>query len=260
MPSTPEDVVNKRFQPTKFREGYDQDEVDDFLDEIVVELRRLGQENEDLRQRLLASESRIAELQRSGAGMAEQLTGTVDTGSTPVVPVVATSSFPEATQDPSTLDTNNTNNLLQLARKLHEEHVREGLAKRDALIAEGHATAARVVREAEAQQRADMSRLEQDKALIEHSIQELKSFEREYRIKLRSYIQGQLDDLEDAESTAPTTPAAPELGYGSAQPFAQQPSTQPNPGFGANPSFGAAPFNPNGFGATDPNTGYGYDD
>jgi DivIVA domain-containing protein len=260
MPLTPEDVVNKRFQPTKFREGYDQDEVDDFLDEIVVELRRLGQENEDLRQRLLASESRIAELQRSGAGMAEQLTGTVDTGSTPVVPVVATSSFPEATQDPSTLDTNNTNNLLQLARKLHEEHVREGLAKRDALIAEGHATAARVVREAEAQQRADMSRLEQDKALIEHSIQELKSFEREYRIKLRSYIQGQLDDLEDAESTAPTAPAAPELGYGSAQPFAQQPSTQPSPGFGANPSFGAAPFNPSGFGATDPNTGYGYDD
>ena len=41
MALTPEDVVNKRFQPTKFREGYDQDEVDDFLDEVVVELRRL---------------------------------------------------------------------------------------------------------------------------------------------------------------------------------------------------------------------------
>ena len=67
MALTPEDVVNKRFQPTKFREGYDQDEVDDFLDEVVVELRRLGQENEDLRQRLIASESRIAELQRSNA-------------------------------------------------------------------------------------------------------------------------------------------------------------------------------------------------
>jgi DivIVA domain-containing protein len=44
MALTPEDVVNKRFQPTKFREGYDQDEVDDFLDEVVVELRRLNQE------------------------------------------------------------------------------------------------------------------------------------------------------------------------------------------------------------------------
>lgn len=52
MALTPEDVVNKRFQPTKFREGYDQDEVDDFLDEIVVELRRLTGENEELRRRL----------------------------------------------------------------------------------------------------------------------------------------------------------------------------------------------------------------
>ena len=52
MALTPEDVVNKRFQPTKFREGYDQDEVDDFLDEVVVELRRLGRENEELRARL----------------------------------------------------------------------------------------------------------------------------------------------------------------------------------------------------------------
>src|SRR5690606_15321416 len=70
MALTPEDVVNKRFQPTKFREGYDQDEVDDFLDEVVVELRRLGQENEELKQRLVASDSRIAELQRSGGSEA----------------------------------------------------------------------------------------------------------------------------------------------------------------------------------------------
>jgi DivIVA domain-containing protein len=202
MPLTPEDVVNKRFQPTKFREGYDQDEVDDFLDEIVVELRRLNQENDDLRQRLLASESRIAELQRSGAGLVAEI-NTPTAESALVAPAAQVSAFPEATADPSTLDTSNTNNLLQLARKLHEEHVREGLSKRDALIAEGHATAARVVREAEAQQRADMSRLEQEKALIEHRIQELRSFEREYRLKLKAYIENQLADLE--ESTAAPT-------------------------------------------------------
>lgn len=213
MPLTPEDVVNKRFQPTKFREGYDQDEVDDFLDEIVVELRRLNQENEDLRQRLLASESRIAELQRSGAGLVAEINATAESAlaPAPVMPAPA-SAFPEATADPSTLDTNNTNNLLQLARKLHEEHVREGLAKRDELIAEGHATAARVVREAEAQQRADMSRLEQERALIEHRIQELRSFEREYRLKLKAYIENQLADLEES-SAAPERPAAnPAIG------------------------------------------------
>lgn len=230
MPLTPEDVVNKRFQPTKFREGYDQDEVDDFLDEIVVELRRLNQENEDLRQRLLASESRIAELQRSGAGLVAEI-NTPTAESALVAPAAQVSAFPEATADPSTLDTSNTNNLLQLARKLHEEHVREGLSKRDALIAEGHATAARVVREAEAQQRADMSRLEQEKALIEHRIQELRSFEREYRLKLKAYIENQLADLEEstaAPTERPTT--AIEGGFN----FGQTPS-----GYDANGYTGA---------------------
>ncbi len=232
MPLTPEDVVNKRFQPTKFREGYDQDEVDDFLDEIVVELRRLTQENDDLRQRLLASESRIAELQRSGAGLVAEINSpTAESALAPSIAPSAVSAFPEATQDPSTLDTNNTNNLLQLARKLHEEHVREGLAKRDALIAEGHATAARVVREAEAQQRADMSRLEQEKALIEHRIQELRSFEREYRVKLKAYIENQLADLE--ESTAAPT---------------EHPTTAIEGGFNfGGSSSGAQGYDPNGF-------------
>lgn len=213
MPLTPEDVVNKRFQPTKFREGYDQDEVDDFLDEIVVELRRLNQENEDLRQRLLASEARIAELQRSGAGLVDQL----NQPSSEVTAVASSSlpsAFPEATADPATLDSSNTNNLLQLARKLHDEHVNEGKSKRDALIAEGHATAARVVREAEAAQRTEMNRLEQEKAIIEHRIQELRAFEREYRTKLRVYIENQLSEL-DEQGVAPSErPAggAPALG------------------------------------------------
>jgi hypothetical protein len=100
------------------------------------------------------------------------------------------------------LDSSNTNNLLQLARKLHDEHVREGMVKRDELIAEGHATAARLVREAEANQRAELNRLEQEKAVVEHRIQELRSFEREYRLRLKSYIESQLSEL-DAAGVAP---------------------------------------------------------
>lgn len=186
MALTPEDVVNKRFQPTKFREGYDQDEVDDFLDEVVVELRRLGQENEDLRQRLIASESRIAELQRSSAP---------STGEQAQAPAPKLS-YPTAQVDVGAVDPSNTNNLLQLARRLHEEHVREGVEKRDALIAEGHATAARVVADAEAKQRQQLNSLDQERALLEHRIDELRTFEREYRQKLKSYIEGQLRELD----------------------------------------------------------------
>ena len=70
MALTPEDVVNKRFQPTKFREGYDQDEVDDFLDEVVVELRRLNQENEELRSRLGGGEQGVTVTQSTGVASA----------------------------------------------------------------------------------------------------------------------------------------------------------------------------------------------
>lgn len=198
MALTPEDVVNKRFQPTKFREGYDQDEVDDFLDEVVVELRRLNQENEELRQRLIAGEARINELQRSGASQA----AAPSFGEQPqygVAPVAAAAPAPmayPAPVDPNGVDPSNTNNLLQLARKLHEEHVREGVEKRDALIAEGHATAARVVSEAENAQRQQLSALAQERKSLEDRIEDLRTFEREYRQKLKSYIEGQLSELE----------------------------------------------------------------
>src|SRR5450759_250460 len=52
MAFMPEDVLNKNFTATQFRRGYDEHEVDDFLDEIVVELRRLTNENEDLSKQL----------------------------------------------------------------------------------------------------------------------------------------------------------------------------------------------------------------
>ncbi|MDQ1607654.1 MAG: hypothetical protein QOE16_386 [Microbacteriaceae bacterium] len=207
MALTPEDVVNKRFQPTKFREGYDQDEVDDFLDEVVVELRRLNQENDELKQRLVASDSRISELQRSGAQAAPA--SVEEPAPTIAAPVAASLAYPTPTAvDPNAVDPSSTNNLLQLARRLHEEHVREGVEKRDALIAEGHATAARVVAEAESKQRAQINSLDQERGLLEHRIDELRTFEREYRQKLKSYIEGQLRDLD-------TTSVSTSGGYGS---------------------------------------------
>ena len=247
MALTPEDVVNKRFQPTKFREGYDQDEVDDFLDEVVVELRRLNQENEELRQRLIASDSRINELQRSGAQPAPTAFDQPVASAPAPVPAQA----PYAATDPS-IDPSNTNNLLQLARRLHEEHVREGVEKRDALIAEGHAQAgrvvdeantqagraleeantqadraleeantqasraledanaqaARLVEEAQTQTRERISTLDQERVALEGRIEELRNFEREYRSKLKGYIEGQLHEL-DSSSAVLTGAGAP---------------------------------------------------
>ena len=55
MPLTPEDVRNKQFTTVRLREGYDEDEVDAFLDEVEAELTRLLRENEDLRAKLAAA-------------------------------------------------------------------------------------------------------------------------------------------------------------------------------------------------------------
>ncbi|HEX4058786.1 MAG TPA: DivIVA domain-containing protein [Galbitalea sp.] len=239
MALTPEDVVNKRFQPTKFREGYDQDEVDDFLDEVVVELRRLNQENEELRQRVITADSRANELQRT-AGQPQQA------GFDPQAPAPAPAPFqpaPVAATDP-TLDAGNTNNLLQLARRLHEEHVREGVEKRDALIADGqaqaaravedgHAQAARVVEEAQSQTRNAMSSLDQERVALEQRIDELRNFEREYRTKLKGYIEGQLREL-DSSSAVLTGAGAPAAvaGQGYAGQIAPAPANYP--GFAGN--------------------------
>lgn len=232
MALTPEDVVNKRFQPTKFREGYDQDEVDDFLDEVVVELRRLNQENEELRQRLVASDGRINELQRSGAAAQPQaFTQQPEPVAAPAYAAAA------AAPDANPMDPGNTNNLLQLARRLHEEHVREGVEKRDALIAEGHAAAARVVAEAETRQRAQLGSLDQERQQLEHRIDELRNFEREYRQKLKGYIEGQLRELDSANALT-TSPAAPAAQQYDAQP--QQYDAQPQ-------QYAAPPANYPGF-------------
>jgi DivIVA domain-containing protein len=208
MALTPEDIVNKRFQSTKFRDGYDQDEVDDFLDEVVAEMRRVMQENEDLKQELAAAEARIAELQRSGGDTsAEPAPQTAPQPVSAAQPQVPTG-VPQPIGDP--VEAESTNNLLQLARRLHEEHVREGIQKRDELIAEGHAQAARVVAEAEAEQRRQLAGFEDQKKAIEGRIEQLRQFERDYRQSLKGFIQNQLTTLDQTgvESVAPQTGAA----------------------------------------------------
>ena len=215
MALTPEDVVNKRFAQTKFREGYDQDEVDDFLDEVVVELRRLTQENEELRAQLSSGGS--APTAAVDAPVVAEPVADEPVVADEVVPEpVAAAPAPVAAQPTSVEDdAASTTNLLQLARRLHDEHVKEGADKRDALIAEGHATAARIVAEAETKQRNDLARLNQEKAGIEHRIDELRSFEKDYRVKLKSYIEGQLRELDSSGTEGGSNSAAPSYtGFG----------------------------------------------
>lgn len=218
MALTPEDVVNKRFQATKFREGYDQDEVDDFLDEVVNELRRLNEENDELRQKLGACERRVGELSR--ATVARESMPEPEPVPAPV-PVPMPVAQPEPMRMPQMEVTGQgpeaAAGMLALAQKLHDEYVRNGEQQRDRIVNEAREHANRLVREAEEKQRQTLGSLEQERSLLERKIDELRAFEREYRSRLKSYLEGQLRELDQKAAVVPNRgpqPAASLAGGG----------------------------------------------
>ncbi len=232
MALTPEDVVNKRFQATKFREGYDQDEVDDFLDEVVNELRRLGEENEELRTKLGSCERRVGELSRatvareaSPEAMPVQLQ--VAPPPPPVqIPHPVAVQAPEPVRASSQLEAVGQGpeaaaGMLALAQKLHDEYVRNGEQTRDRIVGEAREHSTRLMREAEEKQRQTLGSLEQERSLLERKIDELRAFEREYRSRLKSYLEGQLRELESKAAVVPTRgsqqPSSPPATVGASQ-------------------------------------------
>ena len=60
---TPEDIMQKRFRAVRFREGYDSDDVDGFLDQVAVSLRTATELNDQLGIRMVQLEE---ELRRHG--------------------------------------------------------------------------------------------------------------------------------------------------------------------------------------------------
>lgn len=225
MALTPEDVVNKRFQATKFREGYDQDEVDDFLDEIVVELRRLNQENDELRRKvseLQSGEGADASVPapvsadgQSGETVVEETAVEPEPEEEVVVeeteevvteaePEPVTASAPAAAAAPAAAtapapvsgDANSAAGVLAMAQRLHDEYVAQGEAKREQIITEAKTEADGLVTDAQEKSRKILTELEKKKSVLERQVEELRGFERDYRTRLKSFIEGQLQDLD----------------------------------------------------------------
>jgi DivIVA domain-containing protein len=189
---TAEDILNKKFAATKFREGYDVEEVDDFLDEVVRTLTAVQEENDDLRSKLAAAERRVAELSRSDA--AQKAQPNVAPQPVPVSP---------AGPKPPHAEPESATGMLQLAQKLHDDYVRSGQEEGDRLIAEAKSEGARIVREAEETSHRTLSQLEQERSLLERKIDELRLFERDYRTRLKSFLQNLLGDLDARGSALP---------------------------------------------------------
>jgi cell division septum initiation protein DivIVA len=161
-----------------------------------VEWRKTIAENDELKAKLAAYESGAEAPAAAPAEVAEEA------HAAPAVPAA-----PDGVQG-SAAPAAASAGIIELAQRLHDEHVAEGIAQRDKLIADAQAQAASIVSEAETKGREEIARLDKERASLESRITELRNFERDYRAQLRGYIEGKLRDLETTGTTSGSTPVS----------------------------------------------------
>lgn len=182
MPLTPEDVRNRRFK-TAFR-GYDETEVDTFLDEVEVELTRLLGEQDTLRQRLQTAQA-----------------------APPPQPVHS-----EAEEM--------LRRTLLLAQRTADETVAEAKQEAERLTSTAREHAESMLRQAQEQAAAAISDLESRRQALEEHIEGLRAFEREYRTRLKAYLESQLRDLDGrGQPAGEGAPSIPPIGQPVAPPI-----------------------------------------
>ncbi|MGW7265551.1 DivIVA domain-containing protein [Streptomyces sp. NPDC054842] len=333
MPLTPEDVRNKQFTTVRLREGYDEDEVDAFLDEVEAELTRLLRENEDLRAKLAAATRAAAQNQQQGmrkppeqqdqqhqhqqhqqqgppqgmrgpgapvpAGISgppqQQMGGPM--GGPPQLPSGAPQlpagpsgqggpqgpgpmgqgpmgqgpgqmqgqmqqhmggpmggpmgghgpQMPQPGQGPGgdsaarvlSLAQQTADQAIAEARSEANKIVGEARSRAEGLERDARAKADALERDAQEKHRVAMGSLESARATLERKVEDLRGFEREYRTRLKSYLESQLRQLEtqaDDSLAPPRTPATASLPSSSAPSMA--PAGASAPGYGGNQGMG----------------------
>jgi DivIVA domain-containing protein len=242
MPLTPEDVSNKRFTPVRLREGYDMGEVDQFLDEVEAELARLTAENDELRAKLAAAQSGSSSYEPAPTQLTPVQEAPAPEAPAPVVetpaPVTAPVPVPAAGVETLRVETvpeasNAAARLLEIATRNADELVEDAKNEADRIVGEARTKAERLENESkgkadrmesDARSRSEMldaetaerrtqlfADLEKERDKLSVEVENLRSFEREYRSRLKSYFTQQLESLQTpGDTVAPTDePPAP---------------------------------------------------
>ncbi len=266
MPLTPADVRNKQFSTTRLRPGYDEEEVDAFLDEVEAELDRLIQENEELR-------AKLAEVLRGGGKPGiPALSSPLSDSRSDMAPPEQTMEYrrPEPMMDRSMHIEENMDTaarVLSLAQQTADQAIADarreadetlGRARREAddvltkarrqaeqITGDARARAESLERDAQERHRQAMGSLVTSREELERRVDDLRAFEREYRSRLKAYLEGQLRDLEAGVTDSGTFPAMPPAAPPPAQPqlpagLGQQPALR-NGGMQGNSMTGPAP-------------------
>jgi DivIVA domain-containing protein len=254
MPLTPADVRNKQFSTTRLRPGYDEEEVDAFLDEVEAELDRLIQENEDLR-------SKLAEVLRGGGkpgipALSSPLSDQTKTdlmAPEPPMSMQMESRSPEPmmmgrpsygssvednmdtaarvlslaqqTADQAIADARReADETLNRARREADDVLTKARRQAEQITGDARARAESLERDAQERHRQAMGSLVQQREELERRVDDLRAFEREYRSRLKAYLEGQMRDLEAGVTDSgtfpvvPPAPPTPQLSAGLGQP------------------------------------------
>ncbi|MEV6525530.1 DivIVA domain-containing protein [Longispora sp. NPDC051575] len=219
MPLTPADVHNVAFKkPPIGKRGYDEDEVDAFLDEVERELARLIEENTDIR----AASAAGGRQAPAGGGNDPRLVAELTDLKAQFERVQREKAAAEqaARQMQQELEQINAGGgaaggdageqqalrVLMMAQRTADDHVADARREADKVLAEARAKADEVTRDArgkaealerDARQRHQeaMGGLETKRNALQKHLEELKAFEREYRTRLKAYLESQLRDL-----------------------------------------------------------------
>jgi DivIVA domain-containing protein len=252
MSLTPADVHNVAFsKPPIGKRGYNEDEVDAFLDLVEVELSRLIEENSDLRQQVeqldAQLESARADLDDARVGATQVHQAAEPRRLTPVPPPSALEQtspgagggdhhvqaakvlgLAQEMADRLTGEAKSeADGMLGEARTKSEQLLSEARAKADSMVNEARTRAetmlndartrsetlernarekaATLEREAQRQHNEVLGAVQAERTSLEKKIDELRTFEREYRTRLKTFLESSLRELGDRGSAAPST-------------------------------------------------------
>ncbi len=277
MPLTPADVHNVAFsKPPIGKRGYNEDEVDAFLDLVEAELARLIEENDDLREQVSQLEQRLGNAQADldearsrpqgvmgpppaatqqmqrpvepppmpprmeppramGPGPEPDYRG--DMGGDHHVQAAKVLGLAQEMADRLTAEAKSeADSMLSDARNKSEQLLSDARAKSDGLVNDARSRAetmlndartraetlerqsrdkaAQLVGDAERKQTEIIGSITREKSDLEKKIDQLRTFEREYRTRLKNYLESQLRDLEGRGTAAPADArAAANGGY-----------------------------------------------
>ncbi|MPY82217.1 MAG: DivIVA domain-containing protein [Actinophytocola sp.] len=269
MSLTPADVHNVAFsKPPIGKRGYNEDEVDAFLDLVETELARLIEENNELRQqveqldaeleaarsdaqssaqapspppapparheepprRLASVPAPQTALEQTQAHAAALAAGAGAESGEPNVQAAKVLGLAQEMADRLTGEAKaESDGMLSEARTKSEQLLSEARSKADAMVNEARTRAETMLndartraetierqsrdkatsmeREAQRKYTEAMNNLNAEKDALGKKIDELRTIEREYRTRLRGFLESQLRELDDRGSAAPASAA-----------------------------------------------------